>query len=221
MSLMAAARHTAAVKTATPSTPRPAGIIWRLGPVVIAVALMWLVTGVNFLLLHGAWLAYGIRARDPGGFWPDVLFAPFLHLGLPHLLANTAPFAVLGALIALQSPLRFVVVSVAGAIVGGVVVWLLAPTGSVTIGASGLVFAYFGWLIARSVRERSFVAIAIGMLALVLYGGILWGVSPFQLGGISWQGHLGGLLSGVGLARVWPIRSRQPQSALQPSRSPI
>jgi membrane associated rhomboid family serine protease len=171
-----------------------------------AVALMWLVTGVNFLLLQGAWLAYGIRARDPSGLWPDLLFAPFLHLGLPHLVANTAPFAVLGSLIALQSPARFVAVSLAGAVVGGLLVWLVAPTGSVTIGASGLVFAYFGWLIARAVRERSVVAIAIGLLALVMYGGILWGLSPFQLG-ISWQGHLGGLFSGIGMARLWPARS--------------
>ena len=61
-----------------------------------------------------------------------------------------------------------------------------------TIGASGLVFTYFGWLIARAVRERSMLAIGLGVLVLVLYGGILWRLSPFQLG-ISWQGHLGGL----------------------------
>src|SRR5205814_19313 len=57
-----------------------------------------------------------------------------------------------------------------GAVVGGLIVWVLTPPGSVTIGASGLVFAYFGWLIARAVRERSVVAIGIGLVALVLYG---------------------------------------------------
>jgi membrane associated rhomboid family serine protease len=186
-----------------------AAIAWRLAPVMVALLLMWLATAINLLLLHGAWLIYGVRAHDPTGFWPDLLFAPFLHLGLAHLVANTAPFAVLGGLIALQSPFRFLLLSVVGAAIGAAVVWLLAPTGSVTIGASGLVFTYFGWLITRAVRERSMLAIGIGLVTLLLYGGILWGLSPLQVG-ISWQGHLGGLIGGVGVARVWPITRPAP-----------
>jgi membrane associated rhomboid family serine protease len=184
--------------------------------VFVALALMWLATAINLLLLHGAWLMYGVRAHDPTGFWPDLLIAPFLHLGLPHLVANTAPFAVLGALIALQSPFRFLVVSILGAVIGAAVVWLLAPTGSVTIGASGLVFTYFGWLITRAVRERSMLAIGIGLATLLLYGGILWGLSPLQVG-ISWQGHLGGLIGGIGLARAWPITRRAPVGSPTPA----
>jgi membrane associated rhomboid family serine protease len=195
-------------------------VVWRLAPVVVALGLMWLVTAVNLLLLHGVWLTYGIRPHDPSGVWPNLLFAPFLHLGLAHLAANSAPFAVLGALIALQSPTRFVMVSIVGAVVGAAVVWVLGPAGSMHIGASGLVFTYFGWLIARAIRERSVVAIVLGLATLALYGGVLWGLSPFQLG-ISWQGHLGGLLGGVGFARIWPAANRQPVSTLQSGRSVI
>jgi membrane associated rhomboid family serine protease len=179
--------------------------IWRLAPVAALVALMWLATGVDLLLLRGAWLMYGVRAHDPGGFWPNLLIAPFLHAGLAHLVANSVPFAVLGALIALQSAWRFALVTVAGAIVGAGVVWLLGAPNSVHIGASGLVFTYFGWLITRAVRERSILAIILGLLTLAIYGGVLWGLSPFQVG-ISWQGHLGGLLGGLGAAVLWPAR---------------
>jgi membrane associated rhomboid family serine protease len=186
------------------SGPRSAGALWRLAPVAAALVLMWLVTAVNLVLLQGSWLRYGIRPHDPGGLWPNLLFAPFLHIGLAHLIANTAPFAVLGALIALQSPWRFALVSLVGACVGAVIVWILGPSGSVHVGASGLVFTYFGWLVARAIRERSVVAIALGLLTLLLYGGVLWGLSPFDLG-ISWQAHLGGLLAGLGFARVWPL----------------
>jgi len=167
------------------------------------LTLMWLATAVNLIVLQGAWLLYGVRAHDPGGFWPNLLFAPFLHAGLSHLVANSVPFVVLGGLIAVRSARRFVLVSIAGAAIGAGVVWLLGSPRSVHLGASGLVFTYFGWLIARAVRERSVLAIVFGLIALALYGGVLWGLSPFQPG-VSWQGHLGGLAAGVVAAAVWP-----------------
>ena len=201
----------------------PLEVLWRLTPVVIALALMWLATGINFLLLRGAWLVDGVRARDPSGLWPNLVFAPFLHVGMAHLVANTVPFAILGGAIALQSPWRFVAVSIAGAVGGALVAWLLGPPFSVHVGASGLVFAYFGWIIARAVRERSLVAIVVALVTLVVYGGVLWGLSPFQVG-ISWQGHLGGFLGGLILARVWPVSSTagtKSQSLISPQLSNI
>lgn len=190
--------------------------LWRLVPVALLLALMWLVTAVNMLMLHAAWLAFGVRAHDPGGFWPNLLLAPLLHAGLPHLVANSVPVAVLGGLVALRSLSRFAIVTLAGAVVGAAVVWLLGAPGSVHIGASGLVFAYVGWLIARAVRERSILAIILGMITLALYGGVLWGLSPFQIG-ISWQGHLGGLLGGIAAAVFWPARQRGARAAARPT----
>jgi membrane associated rhomboid family serine protease len=184
---------------------------------------MWLVTGINLLLLHGAWLNDGVRAHDPSGLWPNLIWAPFLHVGLAHLVANSVPFLVLGGLIALRSPGAFVAVTVAGAIGGALVAWLLGPPYSVHVGASGLVFAYFGWLVARAVRERSALSIVVALLTLVVYGGVLWGLSPFQIG-ISWQDHLGGLIAGLIMARVWPVRSasaRPNQSLISPQLSNI
>ena len=195
----------------------PVGSTWRLVPVLSLLAVMWLATAINLLVVHGAWLLYGVRAHDGRGFWPNLLLAPFLHAGLGHLLANTVPFLVLGGLIALQSPWRFALVSILGAVVGAAVVWVLAPAGSVHIGASGLVFACFGWLIARAVRERSLGAIVLGLVSVSLYGGALWGLSPFQLG-ISWQGHLGGLLGGLVAAGLWPAHKRRGTSPLRSGR---
>jgi membrane associated rhomboid family serine protease len=178
---------------------------------------MWLATAVNLLLLGGAWTRDGVRPHDPSGFWPNLLFAPFLHVGLPHLVANTVPFLVLGALIALQSPSRFAAVTLAAAVGAAVVAWLIGPSGSVHIGASGLVFGYFAWLIVRAIRERSLVAILLGLFALALYGGILWGLSPFQQE-VSWQGHFGGALAGVIAALMWPTPRRAPLPSARPAR---
>ncbi|GAC1322775.1 MAG: rhomboid family intramembrane serine protease [Chloroflexota bacterium] len=189
------------------------------GPVAVAVmlVLMWVGTGVNWLLLHGAWLVFGVRAHDPDGFWPNLFLAPFLHAGLAHLLANSVPFAVLGGFVAVRSLRLFAFVSIAGAVIGACVVWVLGAPGTVHIGASGLVFTYFGWLIARAIRERSIVAIALGLVTLGLYGGVLWGLSPFQIG-ISWQGHVGGLLGGIAAAAVWPVAHGAAHSPLRPPR---
>jgi membrane associated rhomboid family serine protease len=61
------------------------------------------------------------------------------------------------------------------------------------------VFGFLGYLLARGYFERSILAIVLGLFALVLYGGMLWGALPIQQG-ISWQGHLFGLLGGIGAA---------------------
>jgi len=162
---------------------------------------MWLVTFVNLVLFGGRWFALGVRSHDPSGFWPNLLIAPLLHLGWAHLVANTVPFLVLGGMVALRSTSQFVLVTIAGIIGSAVVAWLLGPSGTVHVGASGVVFTYFGWLVARAFSERSVAAIALATVAAVLYGGVLWGLSPFQIG-ISWEGHLGGLIAGVAVAQI-------------------
>ena len=77
---------------------------------------------------------------------------------------------------------------------------LVGPSGTVHIGASGLVFGYLAYLIVRGVFERRLGYLAIGLLVLFFYGGALWGLLPQP--GISWQGHVFGALGGVLAARV-------------------
>src|SRR5438477_4464534 len=110
--------------------------LWRVAPVGLLLVLMWLVTAINWLVLGGAWVVDGVRAHDPSGFWPNLLFAPLLHAGLAHIVANSIPFAVLGGLIAVQSVWRFAAATTAGVVIGAAVVWLLGAPGSVHIGAS-------------------------------------------------------------------------------------
>ena len=67
------------------------------------------------------------------------------------------------------------------------------------IGASGLVFGYFGILLARAVFERSFLSFAIAAITIALYGGLIWGVLPTR-SYISFEAHLFGLIAGVAVA---------------------
>lgn len=159
----------------------------------LPLAVMWVLQLVNTIPFH-ALVRFGIRPRETGGLL-GILFAPFLHGGFAHLMANTIPFLVLGWLILLHNVRDFVVVSLLAMLVGGFGTWLTGAPGSVHVGASGVVFGYFGFLLLRGWFRRSVWSILLSLIIGIAYGGLLFGVLPGQAG-ISWQGHLFGFLGG-------------------------
>lgn len=168
-----------------------------LGPVVIPigfVALLWVVEILD-AVLPGRWDAHGIHPRSTEGI-VGVLSAPLLHDDWSHLMANSLPLVVLGVLLVLSGRRTFAAVTALVWIVGGAAVWLLAGSGSNHIGASGIVFGWIGYLVARGVFSRGIGQIAIGLLVLAMYWTAIFGVLPGRPG-ISWQGHLFGAAAGV------------------------
>jgi membrane associated rhomboid family serine protease len=165
------------------------------------IALLWSLELLDTLLLAGRLNAFGIRPRRLSGLW-GIGLAPLLHGSLWHLMANTLPLIVLGGLILLDGLKPFVIVTAVVWVVSGVGVWLLGGSNTNHIGASGIVFGYFGFLVLRAYFQQSAGAIAIAIFVGLLYGGLLWGILPTQRGK-SWQGHLFGLLGGVLAARYW------------------
>lgn len=157
------------------------------------LAAMWVLEVIDTVAGHRL-DRYGIAPRQLDGL-DGIVWAPFLHLGFGHLIANTIPFALLGGAIALGSAQRFVMVTVIVAAVSGVGTWLTGPANSVHIGASGLVFGFLTYLLARGVFARNILYVLGGIVVFMLYGGVLWGVLPAP--GISWQGHLFGAIGGV------------------------
>jgi membrane associated rhomboid family serine protease len=166
----------------------------RLAVPLALVGAMWLVGTVN-VLTHDAFTVFGIRPRTLQGLW-GILFAPFLHGSLLHLVTNTVPLVVLGCLVALRGRQEFFFVTAWVIVGGGGAVWLLGRPFSNHVGASGLVFGYLGFILARGVFERSFQASMLAVLAFILYGGALWGVLPSSAR-ISWESHLFGVLAGL------------------------
>jgi len=181
--------------------PAPTAVPDRTrGLILVAamVALMWIVEVVD--LVAGDLDAAGIRPRDPDGL-AGVALAPFLHGGFGHLLANTVPFLVLGASVALGGLARVAAVTAVVAVVGGLGTWLIGPAGTVHIGASGLVFGFATYLVARGVFSRRPLHLAVGVLVIALYGSTLaLGFLPAP--GVSWQGHVFGAVGGVVAARA-------------------
>ena len=170
------------------------------------VVLIWLVELADALIFDEALDAYGVKPRTITGL-RGILFMPFLHRGFGHLLANTIPIIVLGWLVMIRRTADIFAVAAVTMLVGGLGIWLFGASNSVHVGASGLIFGFFGFLLARAYFERSLAAIALAIVVFLLYGGIIWGVLPGQ-DGISWLGHLFGFIGGI-LAAYWLAKRRR------------
>ena len=163
-----------------------------------AVALMWIAFFAT-VATHGALLSLGIIPRHLIGL-RGILFAPFLHASFAHLLANSIPFAMMGWFVMLRDSRHFVTVTAAAMLGAGLAAWLLGASGSIHVGASGVIFGYLGFLMLSGWYTRSVASIMISVLVTVMWGGLVFGVLPGQMG-ISWQGHLGGFIGGALAAR--------------------
>jgi membrane associated rhomboid family serine protease len=177
--------------------------------VAAMAGLMW-VSEIVDTVDHHRLDQYGIEPRDPDGLI-GIVTAPFLHAGFGHLFANTVPFVVMGFAIAFGGVMRVLAVTAIVALVGGLGTWLVAPSGTDHIGASGIVFGYASYLISRGFFDRSVMEIAVGAVVIAVWGtALLSGFLPQE--GISWQGHLFGAIGGVIAARFLASK-REPAPA--------
>jgi len=176
-------------------------------PLLIIVGVMWLIEIIDRLLFHGALDGLGIVPRQIAGL-RGIPIAPLLHGSFAHLLANTLPFLALGFLVMLRHNRQFWAVTLTIVLISGLGTWLIAPAHTVHIGASGLIFGYFAFLLVAAYTERSPRAIGLALMVILFYGGLVWGALP-QAGPISWQGHLFGLVGGAVAARAFAPRSVQ------------
>lgn len=174
---------------------------------VVLVGLMWVSETVD-TALNGELDQYGIIARDPEGLF-GIVTAPFLHLGFSHLISNTLPLVTLGALIAVGGAMRLFSVTAIVTTIGGLGTWLISPPNTITIGASGLVFGYAAYLIARGIFNRRIGQVLVGVIVVLVWGSaLLGGLLPQD--GISWQGHLFGAIAGV--LAAWVLSDDRPKT---------
>ncbi len=171
------------------------------------VSLLWAIEILDVFVFRGALNSYGVRPRTIDGL-EGILLMPFLHGSFAHLAANTLPFLIFGWLIMLQETSDFFIVSAITVLVSGLGVWLTGAPNSVHIGASGLIFGYFGFLLLRGYFQRSFTSIAISLIVGFFYGSLIWGVFPSQPG-VSWQAHFFGFAGGILAAQLLGRQKRE------------
>ncbi len=178
----------------------------RFTPILVLVALCWLVFVVNNLLWSGHLNQYGIIPRRLGSL-PGIIWSPFLHGSLTHLLANTVPLLILGGILCGRSKSEFTNVVLTGILLGGGLTWVFARD-ACHIGASGLVFCCFGYLASLAYFRRTFGTLVLSAACLLGYGGMLKGILPTSAS-VSWESHLAGL--GAGIALAWATSRPKPR----------
>ena len=157
------------------------------------IAVLWIVEIVNLFFDHQL-CRYGIFPRTPQGL-VGISFSPFLHAGVVHLFLNTGPLIVLGGLILMTGRAIFIRSTVFIILMGGLGLWLVGRP-AYHVGASALIFGYFGYLVAKGIFDRRMRSFLFAMVAIAAYGGLFRGLLP-TASYVSWEGHVCGFIAGI------------------------
>jgi membrane associated rhomboid family serine protease len=188
------------------------------------IAVIWILQIANWADHYGLDNSYGILPRSLGHLG-DIFAAPFLHFNWNHIEGNSGPLFVFGLLAAYRGVVKFLGVTLVVAITSGLAVWLFQGNG-LTVGASGLIFGYFGYVLTRGIIERNLIDALAAIVIGLSYAYILTVAIP-GAHGVSWLAHLGGLVGGI--ASGWIFRTRRglprggrakPPAAKPPAGSP-
>lgn len=167
------------------------GLTFALG----YVAVLWLVHLVNTFIFGGALTNFGIHPLDFNGLL-GIITSPFLHANFEHLISNSISGAIFCFLVGLSGRRAWWEVTLLVVLIGGIGTWLLGGPGTNHIGASGVVYGWWAYLLIRGIFNRSLGQIALGILLGIFYSGMIFGVLPIYEG-VSWQAHLFGAAGGV------------------------
>lgn len=162
----------------------------------IIITIPWLVLIVNEILQKRL-LFLGIIPRRLYGL-PGIFFAPFLHANFNHLFFNTIPLLVLSNFILINGLDYFLVVTLCITLISGILIWCFAKSG-IHVGASALITGYWGFLVCSILQQGTLTALILGGISLYYFAGIFLGVFPSKKG-VSWEGHLFGLIAGLATA---------------------
>lgn len=171
---------------------------WILG----LILLIWIVQLVNMISGYSLNQLLGLEPRELDGL-PGIVAMPFLHASPAHALANTGPVFIMGGIMTIvaRQALPLATAIVVG--LGGVLVWVFARD-AVHVGASGLIFGWFGFLAVRGLIDRSLISIIASIGVVGIYGAMVWGVLPGRAD-VSWEAHLFGAIAGVVAAILTPV----------------
>jgi membrane associated rhomboid family serine protease len=171
----------------------------------VFLLVIWLVFLVDSTLKLDL-VYHGLFPRKISGL-QGILFGPLIHGGIKHIVANSLPlFALSSLLFYFYRNLSFRVLFFCY-LLTGILVWMIGRP-SYHVGASGIIYGLAGFLFVSGIIRKHLGLMAISFLVAFQYGSMIWGIFPIE-DRVSWESHLAGLLSGLGLAYLY--RSRGPK----------
>lgn len=144
---------------------------------------------------------FGVYPRTLEGL-RGVFFSPFLHGSLDHLYSNTIPAFLLIAALRYFYRDNFWQVVLYGILFSGILTWIIARE-SYHIGASGLIYVLVSFIFFKGIRSQYYRLVSLSLVIIMVYGGMIWYVFPDIEEGISWEGHLAGLITGLVMAVIF------------------
>lgn len=157
------------------------------------ISIPWAIFFINAFLGHRLWLL-GIFPRKIYGL-PGILCAPILHANFNHIFFNTIPLVVLTNFLLINGLSFYLDITLKITLISGALIWCFAKPG-LHIGASALITGYWGFLVVNIYNTGTITAIILGIVSLYYFIGIFIGIFPSEKG-VSWEGHLFGLLAGA------------------------
>jgi membrane associated rhomboid family serine protease len=181
------------------------------------IALIWVLQIFNWASHYRLAFDYGILPRSIGRL-PEIFSAPFLHFSWDHIEGNSGPLFVFGLLAAYRGVTKFLGVTLIVVVTSGLAVWLFQGGNELTVGASGLIFGYFGYVLSRGLFDRNLIDVLTALVMALSYAYILTVAIP-GASGVSWIGHLGGLIGGI--ASGWIFRTRRTVPGTAQAKIPV
>lgn len=173
---------------------------WQLKTLWYIFVLLLAVEAIN--LLTGRVInQYSILPRVLANL-PFIFTSPFLHADINHFLSNIFTLSIFSYLVMQFGKSQFIKVSIAVIVITGLLVWIFGRQ-AYHLGASGVIYGYFGFLILAGWLSKQIKFVLISVAVAFFYGTMVWGVLP-STPFVSWESHLFGFLSGLLVA--WKIK---------------
>ncbi|WP_179345431.1 rhomboid family intramembrane serine protease [Winogradskyella ursingii] len=174
---------------------------------MLLLLIMWLVFWYQVRVDYGI-KSFGIRPQKIEGL-VGIFTSPFLHGDINHLYNNSIPLFVLSlSLFYFYNKIAWKVI-VFGILLSGSLTWIIGNSGN-HIGASGLVYVLVSFIFFKGILAKHYRLIALSLMVIFLYGSLIWYVFPIKMG-MSWEGHLSGLITGFLFALIFRKQVAKPE----------